>query len=151
MSNKENAPDQTMVDEQEMYKYVKSNPTYERDDHSGVRFIVGLVAVMTTALTLLGTFNYLSLLTADKDESTLSLSRDLGTFPHGNTWVVAAIAIIIVVYFLIRLLTWLLISFAGIMVAIDDKDTFSVIWHAVMFLIKVGILTGLIIAIVYFR
>jgi hypothetical protein len=151
VSNKENVPDQTIIDEREMYKYVKRNPTYGRDDRSGVRFIVGLVAVMTIALTLLGAFNYMSLLTADKDESILSLSRDLGTFPHGNAWVVAVIAITIVIYFLIRLFTWLLISFAEIMVAIDDKDTFSVIWHAVMFLIKVGILTGLIIAIVYFR
>lgn len=151
VSIEENAPtDFTLEDEQEMNRYIKRSASYGTKDRSGVHFIIGLLIVTAIAVVLYAVHDYISGLTREKGEGVFSLTHDLATFPRGNDWIVAGIAITIVIYFLIRLLTRLLISFAGIMVAIDDKETGAVIWYAIMFLIKIGILTGLLVAIVYF-
>jgi hypothetical protein len=92
-------------DEIEKFKFVQHGPAYRgKSDHSGVHFILALLALALLLVIVLGILQVAISLKQDKTAEMFSLTRDLATYPNGNDWIVAGVALAIYV----RCILWLI-------------------------------------------
>lgn len=91
-------------DEIEKFRFVQQGSAYRgKPDHSGVHFILGLLAAFLLLVAIASVMQIAIDLKLNKSAEVFSISRDFATFPNGNSWIVAGIALVIY----IRCLIWL--------------------------------------------
>lgn len=138
----------SLEDEREKFRFIKVDSTsFGRRDRSGVHFILSLVAIFLLIVAVANMLQIAVDLKLNKSAEVFSLTHDLATFPNGNSWIVAGIALVIYVRCFIWLVTAVCIGGFKILIEIQAGNYLMVITRGAyqllqLFMLFMAIIVG---------